>query len=227
MNLTIVEKILLAAYALEEKGEAPFTAEALIVEAWRRDQGAFGLQGYPDKYPDSNRILTNIMGSKGLRGKGWIEKVGEKQYRLTTSGRKVAHNFESDNEPASSRAAGIDRKELPIVQRLLNSPAFKKREEGREKEIIFREACNFWGISSYSSASTLHARFTEIRDLIEVLENSVAISVTGEVVLPEMKISINKETVKSLRVTHSLLQQRFFDELEVIRKRDDDRKKLA
>lgn len=227
MSLTIVEKILLAAYALEEKGEAPFTAEALIVKAWMSDNGAFGLQGYADKYPDSNRVLTNIMGSKGLRGKGWIEKVGEKQYRLTTAGRRVAQDLSCDKRPHISRAADIDRELLPIIQRLLNSPGFKKMEESRDNEIIFRDACNFWGISSYSNASTLRARFEDIRNLLQELDNSVAASETGEVVLPDMKIMINKGMVTSLRTTHLLLQKKFFDELEVIRKRVDERRGLG
>ena len=68
----------------------PFTAEQLIVKAWEMDKDLFGLQGYADQHPDSNRILTNIMGNKGLKGKGWIERVGEKQYRLTASGSRIA-----------------------------------------------------------------------------------------------------------------------------------------
>lgn len=227
MKLTIVEKILIAAYSLEQKGESTFTAEQLIVEAWRQDKGAFGLQGYSDDFPDSNRILTNIMGSKGLKGKGWIEKVGEKQYRLTALGKKVAGNLRSVDQTGSARAADIDRGYLPIVQRLLNSPALKKKEEGGEQEIIFRDACNFWGISSYSSASTLRNRFTEIRDVLEVLDKSVAASATREIILPEMRIAINRHIVDSLRETHSLLQRKFFGELEVIRKRDDERRGLG
>jgi hypothetical protein len=227
MTLTIVDKILLAAYALEEKSKAPFTAEALIVEAWMSDNGAFGLQGYADKYPDANRILTKIMGTKGLRGKGWIEKVGEKQYQLTTAGRNAARNLVSDKRPTISRAGGIEREELPIIQRLLKSPAFKKTEEGRDSELIFRDACNFWGISSYSNASTLRARFAEIRNLLQELYHSVASSETGEVVLPHMKIAIDKKKMTALQATHKLLQEKFFDELEVIRKRVDERKGLG
>ncbi len=227
MNLTIVEKILLAAYDLENDGETPFTAERLIVEAWRNDKGAFGLQGYSDDFPDSNRVLTKITGSEGLKGKGWIEKVREKQYRLTALGQKAARSLGSQDQTGSARAGDIHREYLPIVARLLKSPALKKKQDGGEQDIIFRDACNFWGISSYSSASTLRNRFTEIRDLLEVLDKSVAASGTREIILPEMKITINRQVVNSLRETHSLLQRKFFNELEVIRKRDDERRGLG
>ena len=73
----------------------------------------------------------------------------------------------------------------------------------------------------------MHNRFTEIRDLLEVLDKSVAASGTGEIILPEMRITINKQIVNSLRETHSLLQKKFFGELEVIRKRDDERRGLG
>jgi hypothetical protein len=112
MNLTIVEKILLAAYGLEKNGATPFTAERLIVEAWRNDKGAFGLQGYSDDFPDSNRVLTKITGSEGLKGKGWIEKVREKQYRLTALGQKAARSLGSQDQTGS---AWVFRSIRPVI----------------------------------------------------------------------------------------------------------------
>ena len=47
---TVPEKILLAAYALEEAGESPFTAEALVVSAWRKYPITFGLKQFAEKY---------------------------------------------------------------------------------------------------------------------------------------------------------------------------------
>src|SRR5262245_17116824 len=102
--MTVIEKILLAANALEEGGISPFTAEQLIVKAWEMDKDLFGLQGYANEHPDSNRILTNIMGSKGLKGKGWIERVGEKQYRLTASGSRIGLTLAKGNSQTVTRA---------------------------------------------------------------------------------------------------------------------------
>ena len=75
-KLTVPEKLLLAALKAREVRKT-FSAEDLIVEAWRMFPDTFGLAGYSDRYPDSNRVLTNIMGTKGMRGKRWLRKVGE------------------------------------------------------------------------------------------------------------------------------------------------------
>src|SRR3974390_754266 len=49
---TVPEKILLAAHQLEQQGQSPFSAEALIVAAWQKFPRTFGLKGYSDQYPD-------------------------------------------------------------------------------------------------------------------------------------------------------------------------------
>jgi len=217
--MTVVEKILLAAHALEQGGTSPFTAEELVVRCWQMDKDLFGLQGYSSDYPDSNRILTNIMGSKGLKAKGWIEKVGEKQYRLTATGTRVALTLSGGDRTGHLRASDLIRRELPIVFRMINSPAYNKHLAKQDGSIIFRDACNFWGISSYSDAEALRTQFQAIRNLVDVLEKAVAESPTGTVMLPEMKVSINEDTVGLVRETHELLQKLFFNELQVIRNR--------
>ena len=70
---TLPEKILLAGFELEEQGQSPFSAEALIVAAWQKYPRTFGLKGYEELYPDSNKVLAGIMGEKGLPKRGWME----------------------------------------------------------------------------------------------------------------------------------------------------------
>src|SRR5438105_7281768 len=77
---TVPEKILLAADQLEKEGQSPFSAEALIVASWQKFPKTFGLKGYTDQYPDSNKVLSSIMGVKGLARRGWLLKVGQKLY---------------------------------------------------------------------------------------------------------------------------------------------------
>ncbi len=55
-ELYIDEKILLSSGSLSEQG---FTAEELIVAAFKQFPKDFSLLGFPD-YPDSNKILTLI-----------------------------------------------------------------------------------------------------------------------------------------------------------------------
>src|SRR5258708_33869193 len=96
---TVPEKILLAANQLEADGQSPFSAEALIVVSWQKFPKTFGLKGYAELYPDSNKILTSIMGEKGLARRGWLVKMGQKLYALTRDGRQVVARLMPDAEP--------------------------------------------------------------------------------------------------------------------------------
>src|ERR1700681_3136110 len=102
---TVPEKILLAALELEEQGQSPFSAEALIVASWQKFPKTFGLKGYAEQYPDSNKILSSIMGEKGLARRGWLVKMGQKMYALTREGRTVVRRVllqEDETSPAST-----------------------------------------------------------------------------------------------------------------------------
>ncbi len=105
-ELTTVSKILVAASMLEAERET-FSAEDLIVRAWKAYPESFGLNGYRESFPDSNRVLSKLMGSTGLCARGWLEQVGTKTYRLTVLGRRVAVSLQT--EVGVSVARGRDR----------------------------------------------------------------------------------------------------------------------
>src|SRR5262245_26355120 len=91
MDLKVHEKLLLAAADLTDEGKQTFSAEDLVVAAWRRDPNTFGLAGYLDGdgrplYPNSNRVFAEIMGSKPIRAQGLLMKSGTKMFRLTEAG---------------------------------------------------------------------------------------------------------------------------------------------
>ncbi len=93
------QQVLLA--AMECSGadlQKTFTAEDLLLVAWRRDPMAWGLRGHETKHPDSERIYTeldraSVRGSNvrgGLAGLGLFEKVQQRTYRLTPAGLAAA-----------------------------------------------------------------------------------------------------------------------------------------
>src|SRR5437868_7034435 len=92
-EITISEKILLAAFDLEEAGHTPFSAEALIVSVWKKFPDTFGLKEFSDQYPDSNKVLVGLMGKRGLAWRGWLAKLGQKQYALTREGRQMVRRL--------------------------------------------------------------------------------------------------------------------------------------
>src|SRR5579871_5055043 len=102
---TVPEKILLAAYQLEEQGQSPFSAEALIVAAWQKYPRTFGLKGYDEQYPDSNKVLASIMGEKGLARRGWLIKMGQKLYSLSHEGRRAVRRLmQGEDQPETIKA---------------------------------------------------------------------------------------------------------------------------
>lgn len=91
-ELTTLKKVLIAA-AMLDGDQQTFTAEDVIVRAWRSFPESFGLSGYREEHPDSNRVLAKLMGSLGLCGRGWLEQTNTKTYRLTNAGRKMARSL--------------------------------------------------------------------------------------------------------------------------------------
>jgi hypothetical protein len=91
-ELTTLKKVLIAA-AMLDGDQQTFTAEDVIVRAWRAFPESFGLSGYREEHPDSNRVLAKLMGSLGLCGRGWLEQTNTKTYRLTPAGRKMARSL--------------------------------------------------------------------------------------------------------------------------------------
>src|SRR5437879_5528457 len=135
---TVPEKILLAASHLDKQGQSPFSAEALIVAAWQKFPKTFGLKGFAEHYPDSNKILSSIMGEKGLARRGWLVKMGQKMYALTREGRQVVRRVTLDDEdPGPSSMVKLSRDQEKFVSGLLESSAVQKFEENRKGELTF------------------------------------------------------------------------------------------
>jgi hypothetical protein len=78
--------------------DSTFTAEDLLLAAWKRDPMAWGLRGHEKQHPDSEKIYVELdrasMGGRnvrgGLAGLGLLEKVHRRTYRLTPAGLAAA-----------------------------------------------------------------------------------------------------------------------------------------
>ena len=225
-DFTIAEKLLLAALEVRETGKT-FTAEELVVKAWEMFPDSFGLAGYSDRYPDSNRVLTNIMGSKGMRGKGWLRKVGQKQYRVTSKAlgdgaqlRELAPN--SRGETGALRAE-LDRKTSAEMDRLVSTRAAHKVFDGQQEALTFTDACGFWDITVRSNASTLKVRLHEVSVLLDQALQIAEVSDGRGLRLPQRDLT--REDIRALAQSHAWMQEEFAAQLGVIRKRTDERTK--
>jgi hypothetical protein len=213
---TVPEKILLAAHQLEEQGQSPFSAEALVVVSWQRFPRTFGLKGYTDQYPDSNKVLSSIMGERGLTRRGWLAKMGQKLYALTREGRQVVVRLQQGGEPPpSAPAIKITREMEKQLLPLLSSHAVQKFEEGRKDELTFAEACRFWGITENQQGEALTARLDRTRAILADVERVIG---TGSAELSNGR-SVSRDDLNLLMAVHEYLAERFARHLSLLRSR--------
>ena len=224
--LSISEKLLLAAYDLEKKGQRPFSAEDLVVSAWQKYPDAFGLAGYRNKdgklsYPDSNRVFAEIMGSKPIRKQGFFTKVGTKMYNLTEAGRERARLLlERPSGKSPVKKAALAREIEAELKRLFASKVWKKVKSDHIGDITFYDACAFWGISPRSSAIELQGRFANFQKVVESAQKVIY----GEKATFEHSGNVfGSKELNTLLKIHQELLRKFQDEVNVIKKRTDER----
>ncbi|MFL5243364.1 MAG: hypothetical protein ACJ8FY_14760 [Gemmataceae bacterium] len=216
-EFTVPEKILLAAFQLEEQGQSPFSAEALIVASWQRFPRAFGLKGYGDHYPDSNRVLSSIMGERGLAKRGWLSKMGQKLYALSREGRQVVLRLQkaADEPEPTPSTAKISRDQEKFLLAQLASSAVRKFEEGRKDEMVFADASRFWGITDNDHGEGITARLDRFRGKLAELEKVIG---TGSADLSNGR-SISRDDTNLLTAVNEYLEDRFSRHLNLLRNR--------
>lgn len=226
MNLTVADKLLLAGFKLEEGDRRPFSAEDLVVSAWRMFPDVFGLSGYEGEngllsYPDSNRVFAEIMGSKPIRKRGLLTKVGSKMYQLTPTGRDHARTLsESKVSHNGEKKISLSREIKEELKRLLGSKAAEKVRNNRLADLNFFDACTFWGISSRSSAIELHGKLASFEGIVDSARRAIT---DKDTTFEHGRLPFGSEDLDVLLKVHTILLEEFADELQIISKRTDQR----
>jgi hypothetical protein len=215
-EFTVPEKILVAADQLDKQGQSPFSAEALIVAAWQKFPKTFGLKGFAEHYPDSNKILSSIMGEKGLARRGWLVKMGQKMYALTREGRQVVRRVTLDDEdPGPSSMVKLSRDQEKFVSGLLESSAVQKFEENRKGELTFADACRYWGITENMKGEALDGKLEQFEHLLAELDRVFA---DADSVLSNGR-AVSAGEVRVLSNIHRYMEDRFDRHLNLLRSR--------
>jgi hypothetical protein len=222
-DFTVPEKILLAADHLDKQGQSPFSAEALIVASWQKFPKTFGLKGYAELYPDSNKILSSIMGEKGLARRGWLVKMGQKLYALTREGRHVVRKvtLEEDEPLPNGSLLRLSREQEKFVQALLDSSAVQKFEENRKGELTFADACRFWGITENTKGDALDSRLTHAQGQLAELDRILA---DNDAELSSSRV-LTAGDVRVLTNIHRYMEDRFDRHLNLLRSRSTGQKR--
>jgi hypothetical protein len=220
VECTVPEMILLAAWDLEQQGQSPFSAETLIVTAWQKFPRAFGLKGYADQHPDSNKVLASIMGGKGLTHRSLLVKMGQKLYALTREGRVVVKHLlqeeeTAEEEPVALATVELTRDQEKLLLGLLASTAVQKYDEGRKHELTFADACRYWGITENLHGEALDSRLQKLQEGLAGLKRALG---QARTVLPSGR-SVGPDEISQLCQVHAYLEDRFARHLTLLRNR--------
>lgn len=149
-----------------------FTAEDLLLAAWRRDPMAWGLRGHEKNHPDSERIYveldrasahgSNVRG--GLVGLGLFEKVRQRTYRLTPAGFSAASEVGGADPSLRGKA---ERALADAVATILSHPVFCDWIRNPAMPKYFRDAGHFWGIAPGTPVSVIRTRIREVDYTLE------------------------------------------------------------
>jgi hypothetical protein len=216
-EFTVPEKILVAAESLDKQGQSPFSAEALIVASWEKFPRTFGLKGFADRHPDSNKILSSIMGEKGLVRRGWLVKLGQKMYGISRDGRTVVRRImlqEDEPLPAPSLVK-LSRDQDKFLQHLLETSAYQKFEENRKTELTFADACRFWGITENMKGDALDERMSHFHNQLGELDRVFADSDTT--LTTDRHVDAGE--VRVLTNIHRYMEDRFDRHLNLLKSR--------
>jgi len=224
-SLSISEKLLLTAYDIENNGMCPFSAEDLVVAAWRKFPDAFGLAGYHGdgghlSYPDSNRVYAEIMGTKPIRKTGCLIKVGKKLYQMTEAGRIRARGILQSSGAPQSGKAGLARETQRELKRLFASKASEKYKKNRIEDITFHDACVFWRISPMSSAIEFKGRVSNLEGIIESAKKAFQ---RKAVTFEHGGQTFTTKDLDNLLKLHHAMVNKFNEDIKVILKRTDER----
>ena len=224
--LSILEKLLLAALWLEESGKRPFSGEDLVVSAWQHFPDAFGLAGYKDNngrllYPDSDRVMKNVISTTPIRKHGLLKKVGKKVYQLTEAGRDQARLLSTrESNSTYVEKISVSRESAVALRRLFTSKVLEKFKDNRIEEITFFDACSFWGISPRSSAIELEGKIANFEKIVETAKDAAKNKIVS---FEHSGDTFGESDLELLLQIHKTLLKRFQQELEVIQQRTDER----
>lgn len=216
------QQVLLA--ALECSGgdlEKTFTAEDLLLAAWRRDPLAWGLRGHERDHPDSERIYTeldraSVKGSNvrgGLAGLGLFEKVRQRTYRLTPAGLTAASQIAGADSSAKGKA---ERALADAVTRVLSHPVFHEWLKDPSMPRHFRDAGHFWGVAAGTPPSVIRMRIGEIDRTLETARSLLESKGTDGIAAQHGRILFERNDLARASEFQETLKTRFAKELATL-----------
>lgn len=211
-------KILLA--AMECSGgdlNVEFTMEDLAVASWKLDHAAFGLRGYEDQHPDSERLHRELdsrgKGQKGLVDQGLLTKVRARVYRLTVKGLQRASAMSPDS---SSTKEKVDRSLGDSVAAILEHEVFRSWLQDRSRPRSFREAGHFWGVAPGTPPRVIRERVERVEAVLDAASAELGARGIQELVDGRGRVAFDADDLAKARQFQNDLKQRFENDLKLL-----------
>ena len=212
--MTLNDFVLLAALEISDGDvDRQFTAEELLVEAWKLNPDAFGLRGFEDQHPDANKVYTKLDGRKGLVAEGFITKSGRRVYRLTPRGLAAASRLRPGDTEAQAKMYRVLQTE---VAQILGHPVFALWQEDPERPTRFREAGHFWGIAPGTPALRARERVSNIDHALREALRELDLRGTDVIVEKRGRPLFERNDIERCMEFQSVLKDRFRRELQVL-----------
>src|SRR5262249_37622974 len=216
------EQVLLAALdCCGDELEKTFTSEDLLVAAWKRDRLAFGLRGYEQEYPDSDKVRKELdsRGTRqggtatGLVSSGLLLRVRERIYRLTPAGLAAAAEAVGAEPDTRGRAERVLADAMIVI---LSHSVFRAWLKDPATPKHFRDAGHFWGIAPGTPARVIQTR---IFDVDRTLERALTLLDTGgvnEMAARHGKALFDRSDIDRAKNFQATLKERFAKDLATL-----------
>lgn len=215
-RLGLRDQALLAAVRLTGGDLAKtFSAEELLVEAWKHAKSAWGLRTFEDDHPDAEKINKelNRRGSIGLLGQGMIERVMPMVYRLTTAGLHEA----SQLRPGDVVARGKANRELEAsIKTVLEHAVFRAWLTDQSKPKYFREAGHFWGIAPGMPPKTVRDRVSHVDHILNAASDLLDQRSVDAIAEQRGKLLFDRNDIERCREFLKTLKTKFMRDLMML-----------
>jgi hypothetical protein len=198
-----------------------FTAEDLLLAAWKRDPFAWGLRGYEDKHPDSERIYVeldrasvrgrNVRG--GLVGIGLFEKVRQRTYRLTPAGLAEASTVAGADPSIQGKA---ERALADEIGRIVSHQVFREWLKDPTLPKHFRDAGHFWEIAPGTPPSVIRTRIARVDNTLKIARSLLEEKGVEGIAARHGKALFDRPDIDRVSEFQEALKHRFAKELATL-----------
>lgn len=211
-------KILLAAFECSGGDlNKTFTAEELLVAAWRSDPTSFGLRGFEREHPASEIIHREIgkrgPGTQSMVDMGLLERVDSRVYRLTRKGLQRASELTPDNSEVRERA---NRELESRIGQVLGHRVFKAWLQDSANPKSFRDAGQFWGVAPGTPPRVIKERVQAMDDLVNAAGSELDARGVDRMVDKHERILFERQDLDRCVEFQRTLKERFAQDLKLL-----------